>query len=135
MLLVVDARVEVIVAIAVEVEPGTVDDLGPRIVRPGLVVLAGHEDRGAAQQVGLQLGLEVVETREPTNGSWGQRIREMARSGAVVAVSQHFLDEPEVVSLLGELLDDDSADVRMTAQRGIIASARRRPSTRAAPGI
>jgi len=29
-------------------------------------------------------GLEIVETREPTDGPWGRRIREMARSGEVV---------------------------------------------------
>jgi len=35
-------------------------------------------------------GREVVETREPTDGAWGQRIRAMARSGARVAPAEEL---------------------------------------------
>lgn len=36
------------------------------------------------------LGYEVVETREPTQGMWGQKIREMARTGQRVSASQEL---------------------------------------------
>lgn len=35
-------------------------------------------------------GHDVVETREPTGGPWGRRIREMARSGARVAPAEEL---------------------------------------------
>lgn len=35
-------------------------------------------------------GRTVVETREPTDGAWGRRIREMARSGARVAAEEEL---------------------------------------------
>jgi dTMP kinase len=35
-------------------------------------------------------GREVVATREPTDGSWGRRIREMARSGVRVAPAEEL---------------------------------------------
>jgi dTMP kinase len=35
-------------------------------------------------------GRDVVETREPTDGAWGRRIREMARSGARVAPEEEL---------------------------------------------
>lgn len=35
-------------------------------------------------------GRAVVETREPTDGAWGRRIREMARSGARVAPAEEL---------------------------------------------
>lgn len=56
-----------------------------------LVAFEGLDGSGKSTQLRLAgealraRGLEVIETREPTDGSWGRRIREMARSGTVVA--------------------------------------------------
>lgn len=54
-------------------------------------VLEGLDGSGKSTQCKMlsqalqQRGYTVVETREPTNGPWGQKIREMAQSGQRVA--------------------------------------------------
>jgi dTMP kinase len=57
-------------------------------VKPGtLIAFEGIDGSGKSTQVALlaralrERGLEVVETREPTDGPFGRRIREMAASG------------------------------------------------------
>lgn len=55
-----------------------------------LIVFEGLDGSGKSTQLRRAVealrarGLEVVETREPTDGPWGRRIREMARSGELV---------------------------------------------------
>jgi dTMP kinase len=60
------------------------------VKRGVLIVFEGLDGSGKSTQLRRAAealrsrGLEVVETREPTNGAWGRRIREMARSGELV---------------------------------------------------
>lgn len=52
---------------------------------------AGKSTQLARLAVALRgAGRHVIETREPSTGAWGRRIREMARSGARVAASEEL---------------------------------------------
>jgi dTMP kinase len=57
------------------------------VKRGTLIVFEGLDGCGKSTQLRRAAtalsarGFEIVETREPTDGPWGQRIREMARSG------------------------------------------------------
>ncbi len=61
------------------------------MARGSLIVFEGLDGCGKSTQLDLVFdwmqarGLDCVKTREPTAGAWGQRIREMARSGEPVA--------------------------------------------------
>jgi len=61
-----------------------------------LVAFEGIDGAGKSTQLGRLAarlrgeGHAVVETREPTDGPWGRRIREMARSGARVAPEEEL---------------------------------------------
>lgn len=61
-----------------------------------LIVLEGIDGSGkttqqaALAQVLRERGREVVETREPTDGEWGTRIRELARSSQRVAPEEEL---------------------------------------------
>lgn len=64
---------------------------GPRVKRGSLVAFEGIDGCGKSTQcerlaraLGAR-GVDVVQTREPTDGPFGRRIRSMARSGAPVA--------------------------------------------------
>jgi len=65
--------------------------LGGVVKRGTLIVFEGLDGCGKSTQlrraaeVLTAQGLDVVATREPTDGPWGRRIREMARSGEGVA--------------------------------------------------
>lgn len=63
---------------------------GGDVKRGVLIVFEGLDGSGKSTQLRRAAevlrarGLEVVETREPTDGAWGRRIRKMARSGEIV---------------------------------------------------
>lgn len=66
-------------------------------MKPGfLLALEGIDGSGkSTAAVGIvaalhEAGHEVVATREPTDGPWGRRIREMARSGETVAPEEEL---------------------------------------------
>ena len=64
--------------------------------RGRLIAFEGLDGSGKSTQLALlgaalrDAGREVVETREPTGGSWGRRIRAMARSGERVAAAEEL---------------------------------------------
>jgi len=61
-----------------------------------LITLEGIDGCGKTTQLPAiaealgQSGRDVLETREPTDGAWGQRIRSMARSGELVAPQEEL---------------------------------------------
>lgn len=61
-----------------------------------LIALEGIDGCGKTTQLPAiaealrRRGADVVETREPTDGAWGRRIREMARSGELVAPEEEL---------------------------------------------
>ena len=65
--------------------------LGGDVKRGILIVFEGLDGCGKSTQLRRAAealtgrGQDIVVTREPTDGPWGRRIREMARSGEVVA--------------------------------------------------
>lgn len=65
--------------------------LGRDVKRGTLIVFEGLDGCGKSTQLSRAAawlrarGVEPVVTREPTDGPWGRRIREMARSGEAVA--------------------------------------------------
>lgn len=64
--------------------------------RGSLIALEGLDGSGKSTQLGFLVaslvakGHDVVATREPTDGAWGQRIRAMARSGDLVAPEEEL---------------------------------------------
>jgi dTMP kinase len=64
--------------------------------RGALVAFEGVDGSGKSTQLALlaaalrAAGRSVVETREPTDGAWGRRIRAMARSGERVAPEEEL---------------------------------------------
>src|SRR5215831_14817815 len=67
-----------------------------RVNRGRLVALEGLDGSGKSTQVPAlvaalrERGLDVVATREPTDGEFGRRIRAMARSGELVAPEEEL---------------------------------------------
>ncbi|HPG25042.1 MAG TPA: dTMP kinase [Myxococcota bacterium] len=65
--------------------------LGGHVKRGRLIVFEGLDGCGKSTQLRRvaealrERGLDPVVTREPTDGAWGRRIREMAQSGRAVA--------------------------------------------------
>lgn len=65
--------------------------LGGVVKRGTLIVFEGIDGSGKSTQLRraaeslTDRGLDIIVTREPTEGRWGRRIREMARSGDGVA--------------------------------------------------
>ncbi|MBW2425257.1 MAG: dTMP kinase [Deltaproteobacteria bacterium] len=103
--------------------------------RGKLIVFEGLDGSGKSTQLRLaaeslrERGLEVVETREPTDGPWGRRIREMARSGERVAPEtelewffedrrEHMRDVVEPALAAGRLVLSDRSYISTVAYQG-----------------
>jgi len=86
----------------------------------GLIAFEGVDGAGKSTQLRRlaaalrAAGRDVVETREPTDGPWGRRIREMARSGARVA------PEEELRWFLEDRREHVAAVIRPGVARGAI---------------
>lgn len=100
-----------------------------------LIVFEGLDGSGKSTQLRLAAealrarGLDVVETREPTDGPWGRRIREMARSGQVVAPEvelgwffedrrEHMREVVEPALAAGRIVLSDRSYVSTVAYQG-----------------
>lgn len=103
--------------------------------RGKLIVFEGLDGSGKSTQLRLaaeslrERGFEVVETREPTDGPWGRRIREMARSGERVAPEtelewfvedrrEHMRDVVEPALAAGRLVLSDRSYISTVAYQG-----------------
>lgn len=66
------------------------------MARGSLIVFEGLDGCGKSTQLDLlyewlcERGVDCVKTREPTDGEWGRRIREMARSGERVTPEEEL---------------------------------------------
>lgn len=100
-----------------------------------LIVFEGLDGSGKSTQLrrgaeALRVrGLDVVETREPTDGPWGRRIREMARSGEVVPPEtelawffedrrEHMREVVEPALAAGEIVLSDRSYLSTVAYQG-----------------
>jgi len=100
-----------------------------------LIVFEGLDGPGKSTQLQRAAralrarGLEVVETREPTDGPWGRRIREMARSDRRVPPEteldwffedrrQHLREKVEPALAAGQIVLSDRSYVSTVAYQG-----------------
>jgi len=105
------------------------------VKRGTLIVFEGLDGCGKSTQLRraasrlIERGLEVVVTREPTDGPWGRRIREMARSGEPVAPEielewffedrrEHMREVVEPVLLAGRVVLSDRSYISTVAYQG-----------------
>jgi len=109
--------------------------LGGVVKRWTLIVFEGLDGCGKSTQLRraasrlIERGLEVVVTREPTDGPWGRRIREMARSGEPVAPEielewffedrrEHMREVVEPALLAGRVVLSDRSYISTVAYQG-----------------
>ena len=109
--------------------------LGGVVKRGTLIVFEGLDGCGKSTQLRraasrlIERGLEVVVTREPTDGPWGRRIREMARSGEPVAPEielewffedrrEHMREVVEPALLAGRVVLSDRSYISTVAYQG-----------------
>lgn len=100
-----------------------------------LIVFEGIDGCGKSTQVGLAAallrtrGIDVVETREPTDGKWGRKIRSMAKSGVRVRPEtelewffadrrEHMRDVVEPAIAAGKLVLSDRSYLSTVAYQG-----------------
>jgi dTMP kinase len=105
------------------------------VKRGALIVFEGIDGCGKSTQLRLAAellrtrGLDPVVTREPTDGVWGRRIREMARSGDPVAPEtelawffedrrEHMRDVVEPALAAGRVVLSDRSYVSTVAYQG-----------------
>jgi dTMP kinase len=99
------------------------------------IVFEGLDGSGKSTQLRLAAealrarGLDVVETREPTDGPWGRRIREMARNGESVPAEveldwffedrrEHMREVVEPALAAGRVVLSDRSYVSTVAYQG-----------------
>lgn len=109
--------------------------LGGVVKRGILIVFEGLDGCGKSTQLrraakALEArGLELVVTREPTDGTWGRRIREMARSGEGVAPEielewffedrrEHMREVVEPALAAGHIVLSDRSYISTVAYQG-----------------
>ena len=100
-----------------------------------LIAFEGIDGCGKSTQVGLAAavlrtrGVDLVETREPTDGVWGQKIRAMARSGVTVPPQtelewffqdrrEHMRDVVEPAIAAGKIVLTDRSYLSTVAYQG-----------------
>jgi dTMP kinase len=100
-----------------------------------LIVFEGIDGCGKSTQLGLAAyalrarGFEVVETREPTDGPFGRRIREMASSGDLVSAEtelewffedrrEHMREVVEPAIEAGKIVLSDRSYISTVAYQG-----------------
>jgi dTMP kinase len=105
------------------------------VKRGKLIVFEGLDGCGKSTQLRLaaealaRRGVDVVETREPTDGPWGRRIREMARSGERVAAEtelewffedrrEHMREVVEPALAAGRIVLSDRSYLSTVAYQG-----------------
>jgi dTMP kinase len=109
--------------------------LGGAVKRGTLIVFEGLDGCGKSTQLRraaqalTSRGLDIVLTREPTDGPWGRRIREMARSGDGVAPEtelewffedrrEHMREVVEPALAAGRIVLSDRSYISTVAYQG-----------------
>ena len=109
--------------------------LGGVVKRGTLIVFEGIDGCGKSTQLRraaeslTDRGLDIVVTREPTEGRWGRRIREMARSGDGVAPEtelewffedrrEHMREVVEPALAAGRIVLSDRSYISSVAYQG-----------------
>jgi len=109
--------------------------LGGAVKRGTLIVFEGLDGCGKSTQLRRAVealtnrGLDIVVTREPTDGRWGRRIREMARSGDGVAPEtelewffedrrEHMREVVEPALAAGRIVLSDRSYISTVAYQG-----------------
>ena len=109
--------------------------LGGVVKRGTLIVFEGLDGCGKSTQLRraasrlIERGHDIVVTREPTDGPWGRRIREMARSGKPVAPEielewffedrrEHMREVIEPALVAGRMVLSDRSYISTVAYQG-----------------
>ena len=109
--------------------------LGGVVKRGTLIVFEGLDGCGKSTQLRraasrlIERGHDIVVTREPTDGPWGRRIREMARSGKPVAPElelewffedrrEHMCEVVEPALVAGRMVLSDRSYISTVAYQG-----------------
>jgi len=109
--------------------------LGGVVKRGTLIVFEGLDGCGKSTQLRraasrlIERGHDIVVTREPTDGPWGRRIREMARSGKPVAPEielewffedrrEHMREVVEPALVAGRMVLSDRSYISTVAYQG-----------------